>query len=225
MLPFQQGGGTGAITALEALQNLGGLPVIEAYSADWDMDNLINTGEIALYKTNGDTLGTPYNKGIVDSHSAMIINYPSGSANTSVSRYASQVAICKSEHIYVRTYSGTTLSEWKQLEYASERTYYKSSNMTLGIRSDGYFTLYKKGNIVQFNSFLLCGNQTGYTLANAIPSGYRPLGVIKVPIALMANSTYINGGHAIIHTDGTIIFGTSVSTEAEIMLNLCWLTN
>ena len=67
-------GGGGMITP----EDIGAVPYVEAYGADYDMDAILSGGaHFSFYKTNGETLGTPYNKGKVTTAAAIILSYAS----------------------------------------------------------------------------------------------------------------------------------------------------
>ena len=69
-------GGTGASDALNALLNLKGLPIISAVGSNNDMNTIAETGELALYSYNGNTLNTPYKAGLTSATLGYILNIP-----------------------------------------------------------------------------------------------------------------------------------------------------
>ena len=97
-------GGGGMITP----EDIGAVPYVEAYGADYNMDVILSGGaHFSFYKTNGETLGTPYNKGKIMTDAAIILSYAS-SIN-----YGFQMAMpAGSDTMLWRTLNGTTIGDW-----------------------------------------------------------------------------------------------------------------
>ena len=94
--------------AQEALKNLGMFPVIDARTANFDMDIIIASGEhYALYKTIDKTLGTPYAKGITKYSTANILSCANSNS------YAFQIAYISGINVpYTRTLNNGVVSDW-----------------------------------------------------------------------------------------------------------------
>lgn len=92
--------------------DVGALPIIDANSANYDMDVVIKDKSLngLVYKTGSTTLGTPYAKGITGLADALILNI-SSSVN-----YGAQFAFVSggqgSNPMYWRTLRGGEISNW-----------------------------------------------------------------------------------------------------------------
>lgn len=97
-------GGGGMITP----EDIGAVPYVEAYGADYDMDVILSSGpHFSFYKTDGETLGTPYNKGKIMTDAAIILSYAS-SIN-----YGFQMAMPAGSDIMLwRTLNGVAVGDW-----------------------------------------------------------------------------------------------------------------
>lgn len=89
--------------------------VIDAKSADYDMDTILKSGvHSAMYLTNSNTLGTPAKYGVSDYNSALIISY-SGTVN-----YGFQLAIMNGTScLFTRYLRNGTIGDWVQVYSAS----------------------------------------------------------------------------------------------------------
>lgn len=103
-------GGTGASTAAEALANLGGLPIINAHGSSHDMgDVLLSGAHLAMYKTNAETRGTPYDLGLTTFYMSAILSF-------ATAEYGTQVAIASGDaHLYIRTLYEGKIGDWKKV--------------------------------------------------------------------------------------------------------------
>lgn len=89
---------------------IGALPIIDARSADYDMDVILQSGRhCAMYETSSVTLGTPFNKGVTAFVSCTILSY----ANNNM--YGSQFAFMSGNIIYVRKMSNSVIGDWVSL--------------------------------------------------------------------------------------------------------------
>ena len=102
-------GGTGATTASEAINALGGLEIISADTSSDDMDAYLKQGShTKLYRTSSNTLNTPYKTTNVGYASALILSYASSTT------YGKQVAFISGGTIYERYMRNGTISAWKK---------------------------------------------------------------------------------------------------------------
>lgn len=97
-------GGGGMITP----EDIGAVPYVEAYGADYDMDVILSSGpHFSFYKTNGETLGTPYNKGKITMSAAIILSYADST------NYGFQMAMPAGSDIMLwRTLNGAVVGDW-----------------------------------------------------------------------------------------------------------------
>lgn len=129
-------GGTGATTAAEALANLGGALVVNAESADYDMDVEITNGNgLTIYETNANTLGTPQAYGLTTYKRALIFNYSISST------YGFQLAFQGGgARMYHRNISNGTLTAWKTvLASVMNSAEYGTSLPTAGTKGRIFF--------------------------------------------------------------------------------------
>ena len=81
-------GGTGANNAADALANLGGVEIVQAKGAEYDMDAILKGGShFKIYSTNKDTLGTPYNKGVSNLSASVIISFSSSTSGCVINSF------------------------------------------------------------------------------------------------------------------------------------------
>lgn len=109
-------GGTNATDGLSALKSLGGLPVLSAEGAGYDLNLIGKTGEFAWYKVDGSTINTPKFVGLTGASLGYVLNMPSGSTGTK--QYAAQLAIHLggTYAIYYRHASGgASLGTWGKI--------------------------------------------------------------------------------------------------------------
>ena len=87
---------------------IGALPMIEATTADYDMDAIIASGaHCAMYKTSANTLGTPYKKGVTNLQSCTILSWNNGQNR------GQQVAFAAGRNdVFVRCLSVNGLEGW-----------------------------------------------------------------------------------------------------------------
>lgn len=130
-------GGTGATDASTALSNLGGLEVVDARSANFDMDAILKSGtHCKIYRTNGDTLGTPYKKGATTLMSAYILSCTSGTT------YGKQFAFCSGGKTYERALNNDVIADWSYVINSNGGTIYGDlvlgGNSETGITEDNH---------------------------------------------------------------------------------------
>ena len=108
-------------------KDVGAMPVIDARSADYDMDTILASKlHYGFYLTNANTLGTPYKKGISSYQNAIILSY-AGYTDTA---NGMQIAFMNGTHyIYVRHKYQTTISDWKKLWTEHNTTPYSLGEM------------------------------------------------------------------------------------------------
>ena len=94
--------------AQEALVTLGSVPIIDARSADYDMDKIFtNYQEFKFYRANNETLGTPYRYGKTGKQGMVIMNM-----TTHQNNYGVQIAFVTGEIPLMRTLDNGVISEW-----------------------------------------------------------------------------------------------------------------
>lgn len=130
-------GGTGANNAADALANLGGVEIVDAQSAEYDMDAILKSGaHFKIYKTNNKTLGTPYNKGDSTLFGALIISY----ATTNF--YGKQLALTSGGKVmYERNLSAGNISEWTKIVNYRDR-WEELSLSDIGVKQRSYSLKY-----------------------------------------------------------------------------------
>lgn len=93
------------------------VPLIDARSADYDMDAIVAGGaHLGFYLTNSTTLGTPYKKGVTAFTATSIFSY-SNSAD-----YGIQVAYAAGDKCYVRKLKAGVISDWQAMMDESSAT-------------------------------------------------------------------------------------------------------
>ena len=117
-LPITKGG-TGATTKEGAQENLGILPIIDARSANYDMDAVLKSDyHQKMFTTNGETLGTPFKKGTISGQEALILSYASGAT------YGEQVAFVAGGGFLFRKYENGVIGDWDTYATTSDLAKY-----------------------------------------------------------------------------------------------------
>lgn len=168
-------GGTGANNAADALANLGGVEIVQAKGAEYDMDAILKGGShFKIYSTNKDTLGTPYNKGVSNLSASVIISFSSSTT------YGKQIAIVSGGKItFERRLNGGEIGDWYKV-ITSEEPYKELSvyNPTPAIKDMAqYIRYYPYLNMCHMNIIFTNLHQVdageiidiGFT-----PEGYKP---------------------------------------------------
>ena len=103
-------GGTGATSASEALENLGGLEIVDARGAEFDMNELFTSGaHCKIYRTNEKTLNTPHNLGYTTFYGSRILSL------TSSSTYGKQIAYVMGKGNFERTLNNGAIGDWVKI--------------------------------------------------------------------------------------------------------------
>lgn len=88
-------------------EKISALPIIDAQSSDYDMDAILSgSTHNALYITNKDTLGTPYQKGISDYAAALILSHANGP------NFGIQIAYMTGSIPLIRTKKNGVIEDW-----------------------------------------------------------------------------------------------------------------
>ena len=105
-------GGTGATTASAALANLNGVEIVDATGSTNDMDVIFKSGkQVKVYRTDGNTLNTPYKAGKTGTFTGANIFTITESAT-----YGTQIAFINGgNNQYMRKLSNNTIGEWVKI--------------------------------------------------------------------------------------------------------------
>lgn len=95
---------------MDVIYNINAIPIYDANGADYNMDTYFTQGaHVAIYRTNGDTLGTPKQQGLTTLNRALIFSYGSGTT------YGFQMAFSSGGYIFVRRLNDGTISPWSRI--------------------------------------------------------------------------------------------------------------
>lgn len=224
-----ENGGTNATTSLDALDNLKGLAIINALSVSDDMDTYLTQGaHVRLYKTNSNTLNTPYKAGLTTFYSALILSYATSKPSDEESGYGKQIAVSSGGHIWEREMDAGEIGEWYKLGTKTvksivsdtvvpgftniDQTTTPKYKSTLGVNKSKVFTTTNQTFITA--RFALTPTETisaGTKVTLGTLNNYKP--PMNCAISIWQDGPSTRQYRGFIDTNGDIIFESNTDLE------------